>query len=327
LSAFLRLRREQQGTLLCMLAAAGSGAMGVFAKVAYDAGFEARSLLLLRFLAAAAVMWGIVALRRPARPPLRTVLIAALLGAIGFALQAGLYFTSLERIDASLAALVVYAYPAMVLLGAIALRWERPSALRAGALALALAGIVVVLAGGGTGAIDPAGVAFALAAAVASAAYVLLADRTVGGVDPFLLSAIILTSSGVAIAGWNAVAGMPALHVGASGWAAIAAVVCVSTIMPVTAFLLGLRRVGAGTASIVSTVEPVVAAAMAMALLGERLTPLQLLGAAAVLGAIVLVNLRRAPRPAPRVDSRRDPAAVAAAPAAARPLAEQPARG
>ena len=50
-----------------MLAAAGSGAMGVFAKVAYDAGFEARSLLLLRFLAAAAVMWGIVALRRPAR--------------------------------------------------------------------------------------------------------------------------------------------------------------------------------------------------------------------------------------------------------------------
>jgi len=328
LSAFRNLQRERQGVVLCLLAAAGFGAMAIFAKVAYEAGFDARTLLLLRFSLAAVLLWGIVALRRPALPPLRLVVVAALLGAVGFALQAATFFASLERIDASLASLVVYAYPALVLLGALALGHERPSPLRVAALVLASAGIAVVLVGGGAGAIDGAGVGLAFSAAVAYAAYILVADRTVGGVDPFLLTATIITGAGLSIAGWNVAAGGPDLHIGAAGWASLAGVVVLSTVLPATAFLLGLRRVGAGTAAIVSTIEPVVTVALAMVVFGERLTPLQALGAVGVLAAVVLVNARRAPsRARAAVDSRRGPAAVPAAAAPARPLAEHAAGG
>jgi len=328
LSAFLGLQRERQGVLLCLLAAAGFGAMAIFAKVAYAAGFDARSLLLLRFAIAALLLWAIVALRRPALPPRRLLVVAALLGAVGFAVQAAAFFASLERIDASLASLVVYAYPALVLLGAIALGRERPNPVRIGALALASAGIVLVLAGGGAGALDGTGVALAFTAAVAYAAYILVADRTVGGVDPFLLTAIIITGAGLATAGWNLAAGMPDLHVAVSGWAALAGVAVISTVLPATAFLLGLRRVGAGTAAIVSTIEPVVTVGLAMLAFGERLTPLQALGGVGVLAAVALVNTRRATRPAPAVlDSRGGPAAVPAPAAPARPVAEHAAGG
>ena len=39
------------------------------------------------------------------------------MGAIGYAAQSGLFFAALERMDASLLALILYVYPAIVLLG------------------------------------------------------------------------------------------------------------------------------------------------------------------------------------------------------------------
>ena len=48
------------------------------------------------------------------------------LGAVGYAMQSAFYFGALTRIDASLVGLLLYAYPALVLLLAYALRRERP---------------------------------------------------------------------------------------------------------------------------------------------------------------------------------------------------------
>ena len=75
----------------------------------------------------------------------------------------------------------------------------------------------------------------------------------------------------------------------------------------ISAFFAGLKRVGPSEAAILSTAEPVVTVALAFVVLGERLTPAQLLGGALVLGAVVLLQLR--PRPA--AVPRRVPAAQA----------------
>jgi drug/metabolite transporter (DMT)-like permease len=314
--------REQQGVVLCLLAAAGFGAMAIFAKLAYRAGFDATSLLLGRFVVAAIVLWAVVAIRRPARPALRTVLIAVALGAIGYAVQAATFFLALERIDASLASLLLYVYPTLVLVGAILLGRERATRRRVGALALASAGTVLVLAGGASGALDPAGVALALGAAVSYTGYILVADRTVGAADPVLLVAMIITAAAVVVGLFDAATGGPQLaHIAPAGWASVAGVAVVSTVLPVIAFLLGMQRIGPATASIVSTVEPVITVALAMAVFGEQLAPVQVLGGLAVLSAVVLVNLRR------RVRSVHGAPARSAAPAPAGPLAHQPARG
>jgi len=283
-------QRERQGLLLCLLSAAGFGAMAILAKDAYAAGVGVVTLLALRFTLATALLWAVAVARGAARLPRRTLLAALGLGVAGYSAQAGAFFGALERIDASLASLLLYAYPALVFMGALVLGREQLSARKLAALALALLGAALVLAGAGAGSPDPLGVALALLAAVAYTAYILTADTTVRGADPFAVAAGVTTGAAATLLVVALCSRSLDLAVSAHGWADAAALALVSTVLPVTAFLLGLERVGAATASIVSTVEPVVTVTLAVALLGERLGPAQALGGALVLGAVLLLN-------------------------------------
>src|SRR5215211_7153959 len=138
------LLMRSTGTLLCVGSAAAFGAMAVLGKLAYDEGATVGTLLAVRFALAAALFWAIVLATgaagevRRLRP--RDAAAALGLGACGYALQAGCYFAALERLDASLLALVLYTFPAIVAGAAVALGRERIDGRRAGALALALGG-------------------------------------------------------------------------------------------------------------------------------------------------------------------------------------------
>jgi drug/metabolite transporter (DMT)-like permease len=306
LSAHHPSAHEREGVLLCLLAAAGFAAMAIFAKLAYEAGLDVPSLLLLRFGVAAVILWGIVAVRRPQRPTLRAVLLAIGLGAVGYAAEAAAFFASLERLDASLASMLLYVYPTLVLVGAVAMGRERATPRRVGALGLATAGTVLVLLGGGgaTGALDPVGIALVFFAAVAYTAYILVSERHGSDTDPILMIAMIITAAFVSLGLFNAAQGGPHLaHVTAQGWEAVLAIAVVSTVIPTAAFLMGIRKVGPATGSIVATLEPVITVTLAVIVFGDRLGPLQLLGGLGVIAAVVIVNLRTRPRVAAVYDT------------------------
>ena len=125
-------------------------------------------------------MLALLARRTLAVTPLRILLPPFVLGLTLYGLETGLFFASLERIDVSLASLLVCSYPAIVVAGAVLLGRERASKRRVVALVVALAGVVLALAGGIGGAIDPIGIVLALAAAVIYASYVLVSDRLLG---------------------------------------------------------------------------------------------------------------------------------------------------
>ena len=135
--------------------------MAIFGKLAYDEGATVGTLLAVRFALAAALFWALVLADGAARElralGRRDVGLALALGACGYAAQAGCYFAALERIDASLLSLLLYTFPAMVAVAAIALGRERADSRRLGALGLASGGLVLVLAGAGAGALDPLG--------------------------------------------------------------------------------------------------------------------------------------------------------------------------
>lgn len=266
--------------------------MAIFAKLAYEDGANTATLLTLRFTCAALVLWAIVALRSAPRPSRRVVLGGAALGLFGYSLQAGGYFAALNHLDASLVALVLYTYPAFVMVGAVALGRERASALRIGALAVAATGVVLVLVGGASGELNATGVLLATGASAAYATYILTADTVVPGADPFTLTAIVATGATTSVGLFTVATGQLDLGFGGGGWASLAGLVVVSTILPITTFFLGLERVGPSTASIVSAVEPAFTVALAALVFGETLGPVQLLGGALVLSAVVLLQLR-----------------------------------
>ena len=283
------------GTFLCVGSAAAFGAMAVLGKLAYENGATVGTLLAVRFTLAAILFWALVFARGGAAAELRglarrDVAIALGLGAVGYAAQAGLFFSALERIDASLLSLLLYTFPAMVAVTAIVLGRERADAIRFGALALASVGLVLVLANAQPGALDTVGAALALGAAVVYTTYILVSQGVAGRIGPTLLSALVCSGAAVTLSAGSALLGdLRPGEVSAAGWGWLAGIALVSTVAAVSLFFAGLKRVGPTTASILSTVEPVVTVLLAFLVFGELLGALQLLGGALVIAAVLVL--------------------------------------
>ena len=295
---------SRAGTLLCLASAAGFGAMAVFGKLAYEEGATVGTLLTVRFALAAVIFWGLVlatgAIGRLRSLDRRDLAIAVALGAVGYAAQAGAFFTALDRIDASLLSLLLYTFPVIVMVAAIALGREHADRRRVTALTLTSAGLVLVVGGAGAGSLDGVGVALALAAAVIYSAYILAGEGVAQRMPVILLSAIVCSAAAATLAGGSALLGeLRPAEVSAAGWGWLACIAAVSTVAAVGLFFAGLRRVGPSTAAILSTLEPVVTVVLAFLVFGERLGPLQLAGGALVLGGVVVLNARLARRQRP----------------------------
>jgi drug/metabolite transporter (DMT)-like permease len=286
---------SSSGAVFCLSSASAFGAMGVLGRLAYDDGATVGTLLAARFVLAAALFWALVlaagrggeirALRG------RDVVIALTLGACGYACQAGGYFAALERIDASMVALLIYTFPTIVVIAAVALGRERMDPRRLAALGLGSGGLVLVLAGAGAGALDPLGTALALGAAVVYSAYILVSEGVAGRIRPSVLAALVCSGAAISLTAGSALLGeLQPGNVSAAGWGWLACLAAVSTVAAISLFFAGLRRVGPASASILSTVEPVVTVLLAYLVFGEVLEVVQLLGGALVLGAVVVLH-------------------------------------
>ena len=318
-------RVHPRGVALCLASAVGFGAMAIFAKEAYAGGATIPTLLAVRFTLAAAVLWALllprvsrspVTGRRPGgRPP--SLLPGLALGVL-YAVEASAWFIALSRIDAALAELLLYAYPALVVVGAALLGRERLTRGRVQALALSTTGIVLVLVAGELSTVDLLGVVAAVASACLYAGYVLVSDRVVAERDPLLVSAQVVTGAALCFLVYGLGTGSIDLALSAEAWVATLSLAILSTVVPILAFLKGMQLVGVGTATILSTAEPVVTVGLALIVLGESLAPVQVVGGAFVLAALALLA---------RVPSAHEPALVAARPAPAREVREPAAAG
>jgi drug/metabolite transporter (DMT)-like permease len=283
---------------MCLGSGAAFGAMAVFGKLAYREGANVATLLSVRFGLAAAVFWTLVLAAGGAREVRalgrRDVGAGLALGACGYALQAGCYFAALERIDASLLALLLYTFPAMVAVAAVALGRERIDRRRLAALALSSGGLVLVVAGAGAGALDPLGAGLGLGAALVYTTYILVSEPIAGRIRPPVLAALVCTGAAASLTVGSALLGeLRPGELTAAGWGWLACLVVVSTVASISLFFAGLRRVGPTTASILATVEPLVTVLLAFLIFGETLGMVQVAGGALVLAAVLVLQARR----------------------------------
>ena len=283
---------DRVGLALCVVSAAGFGSLAIFGKQAYAGGLGVIGVLALRFAVAAPLLVGLaLAARRGLRLPRPTALRLLGLGAIGYAIQATLFFNALTRVSAGLAALLLYLYPALVTAGAVALGRSRLDRATVVGLALSLAGIVLVLGLPGER-LDALGVALGLASACWYTLYILVGEYLLRGVDPLAASAYV--GSGAAcsfLAAAVLVGGRGLLGATPSAYAAGVAMAVVGTALAIATFLAGMARVGSAWASIASSFEPVFTVALGAAVLGDRLGPGKVVGGVAVVAGAVLLPL------------------------------------
>ncbi|WP_243768612.1 DMT family transporter [Leifsonia sp. TF02-11] len=169
---------------------------------------------------------------------------------------------------------------------------QRPRALSlAGALA-GVAGVAVMLYGGGS-AVDPLGLVAAVAAMLLSAVGYVLATRW-NDVDVLSSTAWQLVAGGVLVLPFAAVVegAPPALD--AAAIAGFSYVSLVATALAYLAWFAGMRRLGPAVVGLVGLLNPVTGVALGALVAGEALTWRQLLGLAIVLVGIGVGQVSRA---------------------------------
>lgn len=279
---------HRSAVVLILLSALGFGAMALFAKLAYASGVSPAMLLALRFGLAVAMLAPVVLLRRLRLPRGKALLGFAFMGLL-YTAQSQAYFTALLHASSGLVGLLLYAYPVLVTLISVSLGWDRLDRRTFFLLALAIAGMAITLGGDLQG--TPLGIALGLAAAAIYAVYIVTGGRIMASVDPFAGTLVIMSAAAIGN-GVLALGGESTLPVGATAWAAVAAIALFSTVMAIAFFLVGIKYVGASQASIISTLEPVITIALGVTVLGEAVSAGQLIGGAMVLTAVILLAAR-----------------------------------
>lgn len=283
---------RQSAIALVLLSALGFGGMAIFAKIAYAAGVSPSMLLALRFTLAVMMLAPLVWLKRVRLPRGRALAGFALMGAL-YTAQSQCYFTALMHASSGLVGLLLYVYPILVTMLAVALGWEKLDRRTFSLLALAIGGMVITLGDNLQG--QPLGIVLGLLAAAVYAVYIVIGGRLTLDTEPLAATLVVMAVAALGN-GAFALAGDAAMPPDATAWLAIGAI-ALSTTVAITSFLIGIKYVGASHASIISTLEPVVTLCLGVALLGESASTGQLVGGTMVLTAVVLLAMRPRQQP------------------------------
>ncbi|QFG20025.1 DMT family transporter [Actinomadura sp. WMMB 499] len=203
------------------------------------------------------------------------------------------FFSAVDRTGAAVATAVVFGVvPVSTGVCERVASGIRPAPRWWAGTACAVGGVALLAVPDGDVRVDPAGVALGLVAGCCFGVYTVAAKRMTGrGGGMAAAVSVTLVAGGAVLLPWT-VAALPALAVPRGlalvGWLGIAA-----TAVAYMCFVTGLGRVGAATAGTLSLVEPLVAVAIAVALLGEPMPPPVVAGTVLLLGGLAVVSVPR----------------------------------
>ncbi|MDO8949560.1 MAG: DMT family transporter [Actinomycetota bacterium] len=281
-----------------VISAACFGTLAILTGLAYREGVSPLPLLAWRFALVTLLMAAYQLVRSPRALISGAADIGkyAALSLTGYGAASVCFFFALKYATASVVAVLLYTYPAMVALLSAAFLGERLTRNRIVAITLTFAGcaLVVGLFSEKVDATLP-GVLLGLGAALGYSVFNLLSYRVMGGRPRLVLMTYTFGISAVAIGILTIITGgtlstaawTPTL------WWLLALIVVVPTFLAVLLYLNGVRRLGPAQAAIVSTTEPLFTIAMAAVFLGERLEPMQLAGAVLVVAGVVAAEWRQ----------------------------------
>ncbi len=293
-----RTQAAWRGVALVLAGSIFSSSKAVIIKLAYRHGIDASSLLTLRMLIALPFFLGLAFWswqRTTVRPTPKEWGSLAVVGCLGYYLASLFDFIGLEYITAGLERLIVFAYPTLVVLLGWVIWRRKISAVQWLALVLTYAGILLALTGD---VVIPeqrilwTGAFWVFLCALAYALHLLGSEWMLPRLGVMLFSSLAML---FAAAGVLLHALLQPNPVVLTGWPSelyqlAALLTVITTILPPYLMSAGIQRMGAGNAAILGSIGPVSTLVLAWWFLEEKLSVLQLAGAAIVLLGVGLVS-------------------------------------
>jgi drug/metabolite transporter (DMT)-like permease len=288
-----RVSQARLGAILTVTAAFCFAWKTVIAKLAYREGMDPLSLLCLRMIIAGSVFGGVLlanTLRGKWRPgslaPSKWILITAL-GVFGYYLCSYLDFLGLMYIDATLARMILFLYPTLVVIIHSAVTRTPAGPRTWAALAASYLGLLLMMAPGlaspGPGFLK--GCSLVFLAALIYAFYLTGVDRRFGRSQmPMLISITMMVSVASVLIHYAAARDFADLARFSPACYLYAVLIGLfATVLPIYAMSAGIALIGASRAAMYNMLGPVMTLVMGAIFLDERLGPLQAAGAALII--------------------------------------------
>jgi drug/metabolite transporter (DMT)-like permease len=311
----MKLSTTGTGLAFAVLSAISFGTSGAFIKPLLEDGWSPTAAVTARTLAAGLLLLPIalVMLRGKWDALWRGRWRILGMGAVGVAFTQLAYFAALRSIPVSTALLVEFLAPLILVGFAWATSRRTPQTVVLAGSVLAIGGLVLVIGPGALRPVDPVGLMLAFAAAVGCAIYFVIAARPGDGLPPVALAAAGLLVGGLLLGllGLTGVLEFTAtfgdltlLGAVTPWWVPLLVVAVIGTALAYVSGITGSALLGSRLASFVGLLEVVFASVFAWILLGEALSPLQMVGGILILGGIAAVRAERtAPAAATPVDT------------------------
>lgn len=296
---------ERIGFLAAVSAGVCWGFLGYFVRSLEDAGFSAVQMTCSRYIIVfvAFLVFILMRHRRMLQVSKRALLVFLVMGVVGNLLNSTCYFEAMERISISLATILQYLSPFIVILLAAPLFGERITRDKGISLITAFVGCVLC-----TGilsdevSLDVMGIVFGVASAFFYGTYTLCSREAVK--EGYSTPTIMLYSSmfcflfalpfsdpadmvSITFASWGNLLLVLGLGV-------------LMTILPFGLYNVGISRIGAGKAAIITYVEPLAATVLGLVMYDEAVTVWTMIGMAMILASLVVLNRPAMERPTGR---------------------------
>jgi drug/metabolite transporter, DME family len=278
-----------RATLLIILSALSFGSISVLTVLVTGAGVPLLTAMAWRYLLGAILLGTIARPRQLRAVPMQRVRQLLVIGGCGQALITYLSLHALEYIPVGPLAFLFYTYPAWVALVAAIRRTERLTPVRIIALALALAGVAIMV-GVPTEKLNPIGVLLALGSGLLYSVYLPALEHVQEGIPPIIATFLLIAGAATAFVIAALVSGELFLPAGAAVWSEILVLALVSTVIAFLTLIKGLAVLGPVRTAIIATVEPFFTATLGILVLGNQLGTATLVGGILIAAAVLLIQ-------------------------------------
>lgn len=303
-SLFTILFTMNRGSLLVIVAALLFACKGTLIKYVYSLGASVADVMILRLLFSLPI-YSWVALRhfhsqKNSLKP-KQWLGVALCGVLGYYVSSYLDMLGLEHVSVGLERVILYTYPAFVVVFSTLLLRKPISRKLCAYIALIYCGLLLVfyadLHGKPSASVSDItkGSFFVLGAAIVFAMYVIGSEHYMRAISSSLFTALMMIAAGVTMTMhyeiFESFAHLTKLPLNIYLWCAFTAIVF--TVLPAFMMSAGVRQVGSATAGALGMIGPVATMGIASTFLGETLSLMQIVGLAIVMTGVYRVHRQK----------------------------------
>lgn len=283
------------GALCVTITSICYGLVPSFSFISFGLGVETETLLFNKFLYAAIITWAFLLVRRIRFKLSRRAALTMIVTCAGYIGMSTTLYISFDYISGSLATIVSFTFPAMIVAIEMITGREPVRAARIFAVLLSFGGLCLIVWAPDMK-VNIIGVFFAFLAAVGYVIYIFgLSAESIKKENSFAVAGYVMTSAAAVNFIRCAVSGKPlfAVEPAQFGMMILLSVVCV--FLAIMFYAIGVRLIGPGNAALLNTLEPVLACIFGHFLVGDVLTGAMMIGAFLVVAAVLIVNLPEKP--------------------------------